>query len=174
MLIRKYKLQLSKNKLILPRQKINNRVIKVRLAAFIVLSLISGHLIAQMTGTRFIKNLQSPGSSGSVTIVQSDEITKLIDRHLYEEGKKKGISGYRLVIFSKYGQSARAEADRAMALFIRNYPDNKAYFTFDYPDYKIYVGDFRTRSEAYKFQKIIEKDFPNAYFRPIRINYPNL
>lgn len=149
-------------------------MIKIRLTVFIVFSLLSGHLFAQVTGSRFIRNLQSPTSGGTVTIVQSDEITKIVDKHLYEEGKKKGISGYRIVIFSKYGPNARAEADKVMAVFIRNYPDTKAYFTFDYPDYKIYVGDFRTRSEAYKFQKIIEKDFPNAYFRPIRINYPNL
>jgi hypothetical protein len=149
-------------------------VIKIRLAVFIIIFPLSGHLFAQNTGSRLIKNIQSPTAGGSVTIVQSDEITKILDKHLYEEGKKKGISGYRIVIFSKYGTKARAEADKAMALFIRNYPDIKAYFTFDYPDYKIYVGDFRTRSEAFKFQKQIERDFPNAYFRPIRINYPNL
>ena len=149
-------------------------MVKIRLAVVIIIFLLSGHLYAQTTGSRLIKSLQSPTAGGNVSIVQSDEITKILDKHLYEEGKKKGISGYRIVIFSKYGPKARAEADKAMALFIRNYPDIKAYFTFDYPDYKIYVGDFRTRSEAFKFQKQIERDFPNAYFRPIRINYPNL
>lgn len=149
-------------------------MIKIRLAVFLLAFLFSGHLFAQLTGSKYIKNIQNPTRGGNVTIVQSDEITKLIDKHLFEEGKKKGISGYRIVIFSKYGPNARAEGDKAMALFIRNYSDTKAYFTFDYPDYKIYVGDFRTRSEAFKFQKLIEKDFPNAYFRPIRINYPNL
>jgi hypothetical protein len=149
-------------------------VIKIRLAVLLAAFLFSSHLFAQLTGSKFIKNIQSPKRGGNISIVQSDEITKLIDKHLFEEGKKKGIAGYRIVIFSKYGPNARAEGDKAMALFIKNYPNTKAYFTFDYPDYKIYVGDFRTRSEAFKFQKKIERDFPNAYFRPIRINYPAL
>lgn len=135
---------------------------------------LSGQLFAQNSGSKYIKNLQNSPKGGQVKIVQSEEITKLVDKHLYEEGKKKGIFGYRIVIFSKYGPTARAEGDKALALFIKNYPDTKAYFTFDYPDYKIYVGDFRTRSEAFKFQRQIERDFPNAYFRPIKINYPAL
>jgi hypothetical protein len=121
-----------------------------------------------------IQDLQNSQKGGKITIVQSDDITRLIDRHLYEEGKKKSIAGFRIVIFSKYGSTARVDADKAMSVFIRNYPDAKAYFTFEYPDYKIYVGDFRTRSEAMKFQKSVEKDFPNAYYRPIKINYPAL
>jgi hypothetical protein len=149
-------------------------VIKIKITVFLSVFLFTSHLSAQLTGSKYIKNLQNTQKGGNVTIIQSDEISKLIDKHLFEEGKKKGITGYRIVIFSKYGPSARAEGDKAMALFIRNYPDTKAYFTFDYPDYKIYVGDFRSRSEAFKFQKQIERDFPNAYFRPIRINYPSL
>jgi hypothetical protein len=135
---------------------------------------LAGNICAQISGTKLITDLQNPQKGGKITIVQSDDITRLIDRHLYEEGKKKSISGYRIVIFSKYGSTAREEADKVLALFIRNYPQTKAYFTFDYPDYKIYVGDFRTRSEAIKFQKEIEFDFPNAYYRPIKINYPAL
>ena len=121
-----------------------------------------------------MQDLQNSQKGGKITIFQSDDITRLIDRHLFEEGKKKSIAGYRIVIFSKYGSTAREEADKTLALFIRNYPETKAYFTFEYPDYKIYVGDFRTRSEAMKFQKQVEKDFPNAYYRPIKINYPAL
>jgi hypothetical protein len=134
----------------------------------------TGNIYAQISGTKLIQDLQNSEKGGKITINESDDITRLIDKHLYEESKKKSISGYRIVIFSKYGSTARVEADKTLALFIRNYPETKAYFTFDYPDYKIYVGDFRTRSEAIKFQKEVERDFPNAYYRPIKINYPAL
>jgi hypothetical protein len=149
----------------------------IRFEKFVPLLFIlffTGNIYAQISAIKFINDLENPQKGGKITITQSSDITRLIDRHLYEEGKKKSISGYRIVIFSKYGSSAREEADRALALFIRNYPQTKTYFTFEYPDYKIYVGDFRTRSEAIKFQKELEMDFPNAYYRPIKINYPAL
>jgi len=145
-----------------------------RLVPFLSIIILAGNLCAQISGTKLMQDLQNSQKGGKITIFQSDDITRLIDRHLFEEGKKKSIAGYRIVIFSKYGSTAREEADKTLALFIRNYPETKAYFTFEYPDYKIYVGDFRTRSEAMKFQKQVEKDFPNAYYRPIKINYPAL
>jgi hypothetical protein len=145
-----------------------------KFVSLIFLLIFTGNICAQISGSKLIQDLQNPQKGGKISIIQSDDITRLVDRHLYEEGKKKSIAGFRIVIFSKYGSTAREEADKALALFIRNYPDTKAYFTFEYPDYKIYVGDFRTRSEAMKFQKDVERDFPNAYYRPIKINYPAL
>jgi hypothetical protein len=145
-----------------------------KFAPLLFLIFLTSNIYAQISATKLLQDIQAPQSNGKITIVQSDDITRLIDRHLYEEGKKKSISGFRIVIFSKYGSTARVEADKALALFIRNYPDTKAYFTFDYPDYKIYVGDFRTRTEAIKFQLEVERDFPNAFYRPIKINYPAL
>ena len=59
--------------------------------SFILFLFLIGNICAQISGTKLIHDLQNPQKGGKVTIVQSDDITRLIDRHLYEEGKKKRI-----------------------------------------------------------------------------------
>jgi hypothetical protein len=145
-----------------------------RLLPLIFIFLIAGNLCAQISGAKFIQDVQSPVNSGSVTILQNDEIARLVDRHLYEESKKKGIVGYRIRVFSNSGSLARKEGEGVMSEFIQKYDDIKTYFNFDSPFYRLYVGDFRTRSEAMKCLKKIEHDFPDAFIVRSKINYPSL
>jgi hypothetical protein len=145
-----------------------------RLLPFIIISLLTSNLYAQISGIKFIQDVQSPINGGKLTIVQNDEIARLIDRHLYEESKKKGIVGYRIRVFSNSGSIARKEGEGKMAEFIQKYEDIKTYFNFDSPFYRLYVGDFRTRSEAMKYLKKIEPDFPDAFIVRSKINYPSL
>jgi hypothetical protein len=97
---------------------------------------------------------------------------KVIDAHLYEESKKKGITGYRIRIFSNSGAQARKQGEIIMAGFLNRYEDIKTYFIFDSPFYLLYVGDFRTHSEAMHFLKEIELLYPDAFIVRSKINYP--
>jgi len=59
--------------------------------------------------------------------------------------------------------------------FKNKYVNMPFYEEFVYPYYKLYVGDFRTESEALKFLKIIERDFPGAFIvRRVNISFPEL
>lgn len=134
----------------------------------------TGNLYAQISGAKFLRDIQSPAKDSKITIVQSEDIARLIDRHLYEEGKKKGIAGYRVRIFSNSGSTARKEGESIMADFLQRNEDIKTYFNFDSPFYRLYVGDFRSRSEAMKFLKKIEQNFPDAFIVRSKINFPAL
>jgi hypothetical protein len=150
-------------------------VIKKRNPVLLVLIMFSaGTLCAQVSGTRFLHDVQSPAKDGKVTISQSEDISKLIDRHLSEESKKQGIVGYRIRIFSNSGARARKEGEDIMARFLQRFDGVKTYYNFDSPFYRLYVGDFRSRSEAMKFQKRIEIEYPDAFIVRCRINYPSL
>jgi hypothetical protein len=142
------------------------------LAFIFLFSAINGN--AQLTGTHLLRSIQQPGFPGKVTIVQSPDITDVLDKHLFEEGKKKGITGFRIRIFSNSGAQARKEGEVIMANFISQYDDIKTYFLFDSPFYLLYVGDFRTHSEAMKFLKEIERIYPDAFIVRSKINYPLL
>ncbi len=131
-------------------------------------------LNAQLTGTKLMRDIQYSGNSGKITIVQDDDIIKLIDRHLLEESKKHGISGYRIRIFSNSGPGAREEGEIIRAGFIGKYDGVQTYYIFDTPYYRLYIGDFRTKSDAMKFYKQIEYEFPDAFIVPSKINYPLL
>jgi hypothetical protein len=134
----------------------------------------TANLYAQISGTKFLHDIQSPVNENKITIVQSEDIVRLVDRHLYEEGKKKGIVGYRIRVFSNSGSLARKEGEDTMAGFMQRYDDIKTYFNFDSPFYRLYVGDFRTRSEAIKYLKKIEQNYPDAFIVRSKINYPAL
>ncbi len=141
---------------------------------FILLFAFASFCNAQLAGTNLARQIQSPGSKGKVTLVQDDAILQLIDRHLYEESKKNGIVGYRIRLFSDSGNKARKEGELMKANFISRYGKMNTYFLFDSPFYLLYVGDFRTHSEAMKFLKQIEPFYPDAFIVRSKINYPSL
>ncbi len=140
---------------------------------FLLLSVVS-ILNAQLSGTKLMRDIEYSNNSGKVTIVQDDDIVKLIDKHLLEGSKRQGISGYRIRIFSNSGAGAREEGEIIRAGFIGKYEGINTYYIFDTPYYCLYIGDFRTKSDAMKFYKQIEYEFPNAFIVPSKINYPLL
>ena len=140
----------------------------------VFLFFLSSNLCAQLTGTKLMRDIQYSGRNGKINIVQDDDIVRLIDKHLFEEGKKKGIAGYRIRIFSNSGPKARKQGETIMGDFISRYGSVTPYFVFDSPFYRLYVGDFRTRSEAMKFLKSVERIYPDAFIVQSRINYPSL
>jgi hypothetical protein len=111
---------------------------------------------------------------GKLNISQDERLNELIRRHISINEQKEGIEGYRIRIFSESGQGARPRATDARARFFNSYPDVDPYLDYDPPNWKVYVGDFRTRSEALKMRKKIERDYPNSFIINSRINLPPL
>jgi hypothetical protein len=56
--------------------------------------------------------------------------------------------------------------------FSARYPDVSAYLTFKAPNYKVRVGDFRTRLDAVRFLQQILTDYPGAYVITDHIHLP--
>lgn len=111
---------------------------------------------------------------GKVKIVQEEAIARQVDKHIWEQSKQKGIQGYRIRIFSDSGPNASSGFEQTKARFNSLFEQIDIHESFDYPFYKIYVGDFRTRSEAMKELVRIEKQFPEAFIVQTRINYPKI
>jgi len=119
----------------------------------------------------FEKLLQPEIKTGAKVIIEQPKtIEKGFLLLIESQRKHQTIQGYRICIFSGSGQKARDNANQARARFLAKYEKVKIYNVFKFPFYKIYAGDFRTRSEAYKFLKQIEFDFPDAYIIPDNIN----
>lgn len=49
-----------------------------------------------------------------------------------------------------------------------------AYLIWESPNYKIRVGDFRSKLDAEKFQRKIDELFPYAFIVRDNINFPSL
>ncbi|HYX09984.1 MAG TPA: hypothetical protein VE912_24875 [Bacteroidales bacterium] len=114
--------------------------------------------------TDFIRQLQEDHfPQGKVTIHQDERINLLVYKHIEQRKKEQGVPGYRIRIFSNSGQSARQNALQEKSRFMKDFPDINSYLIYDSPNFKIYVGDFRTKSQAIKAYKRIVQEFPYAF-----------
>jgi hypothetical protein len=103
---------------------------------------------------------------------QDERLDDLVRRHIELNRENKGMPGYRIRIFSESGQRARPNAHNVQATFFNKYPDIDTHLEYDPPNFKVYVGDFRTRSEALKMQKRIRRDYPYSFIVSDQINFP--
>lgn len=109
-------------------------------------------------------------------IEQDQKIDRLLQLHREAMERERGIPGYRIQIYMDSGNQARLRTQRARADFEQKYPDTKAYITYDEPNFKLRVGDFRTRLDARRFLEEISADYPSdqVYIVIDNINFPDL
>lgn len=119
-----------------------------------------------------IKN--SNEEAGVVEIVCDERLNDLMKtRHAISKDKPV-IEGYRVQVLFASGNNSKKMANDIRTQFLGKYPDVGAYIIWHAPNYKVRVGDFRTKLEAYKFYKEIKADFPSSFIVTDDINLPNL
>lgn len=80
------------------------------------------------------------------------------------------MDGYRVQIY--FGDRNTAQEKRGA--FVRNNPDVGAYLSYLAPNFRLRVGDFRSRLESEKFKKEIARNFPGCYIVKDKIELPPL
>lgn len=112
-------------------------------------------------------------NKGSVTIIKDerlDQITEFIGRKKESiEGSK--IDGYRIQIF--FAES-RSVAQTQKAAFINTNNNHKAYIDYLAPNYRIRVGNFRTKLQAEQFKQTILSTYPTSIVLKDKIELPVL
>jgi hypothetical protein len=98
---------------------------------------------------------------GDLTIRMDSLLPVNYYKFITQSRKVPGVPGYRIRIYSESGVGSKEEQQRVRAKFLSLYPDVDAYYRYDEPFFKVYVGDCRTRSEALKLYDRIKKNFPN-------------
>ncbi len=104
--------------------------------------------------------LSANAQEGSVTVNQNPEIEKLLKL-------KKDISTeeerFKIQIYS----GNRSAAEAAKANFDGSYPEYLSSLKFETPNYKIWVGNFRSRLEADRALIKVKRKFTSAFiFKP--------
>ncbi len=105
----------------------------------------------------------SQAKPGTVEIIEDPKITQLVAKHIHINDSLGTIPGYRIQLVFTSGVNGKKISQEVESEFLKKYPDTKAYLIWDSPNYKVRVGDFRTKLEAMKFQNDIKIAFPNAY-----------
>ena len=70
------------------------------------------------------------------------------------------VRGFRVQI---YAGSDRSNAFSEQARFRNMYKDMDTYINYDEPNYRVKVGDFRSRSEANNFMNLLRQQFKNVF-----------
>ena len=124
----------------------------------------------QRTDTLTTNSSVSKSAWSHLTINSDSNIEELLTIQKEESIRKGGIDGYRVQIY----QGNKDEAYQIKSRFLSFYPNQSAYVTFQTPDFKVRIGDFRTRSEAIKLKYEIKNKFSNPFIVEDIINFPKL
>jgi len=125
-----------------------------------------------LTGSFY--GLYSQNSDGNIKIIQDSRIDTLLSKHAALNEEYAQIEGWRINIFFEAGNNSKKLAIEAKSQFVNRYSDVSCYLIFQEPYYKVRIGDYRTKMEAEKFLKKIERTYPNAFVVKDDINFPKL
>ena len=125
---------------------------------------------SQVDSTLMGRGILSVMGSG-VTVNQSRTMRSALDSYISNNAAKK-LTGYRIRVYFDNGQSARMRSESIARSVSNTFPGIGVYRTFESPNFKVTVGDFRTKDEALKVYHSLKATYPTAIILRETINYP--
>ncbi len=116
---------------------------------------------------RDVISVLGPGA----TVNQSTAVRQALQRYVNANAQKK-ISGYRVRVFYDNAPTARARSESIVRMLRGQYPSLGVYLSFESPNYKVTIGDFRSKDEALRVYNSLKSSYPTAYIIKESINYP--
>lgn len=107
-----------------------------------------------------ILNVNAQKRRGTIQIVGDRKVTDLVNTHVEFNERVKTIPGFRIQIASETGSNSKAKAFSVKEKFLQDYPEISAYLVFDEPNFKVKVGDFITKLDAFVFMQKIKSQYP--------------
>ncbi len=114
---------------------------------------------------------QTPADTLQTGVHGDPRLKTLVFKHndVLKRGK---ASGFRVQI---YFGTDKTKAKEVKSRFLASYASEAhAYEIYEQPNFKIRVGDFRSRLEAYRFLKKIRADFPASFIVESKIEMPSV
>lgn len=108
-----------------------------------------------------------------IKVSQTDAVKRAVEKRIISNSSKL-YSGYRIRIFFDSRRSARDESYAVMSRFNGMFPHIQAYRTYSSPNFKVTVGNFRTRVEAESLLEKLKYDFPEAFIVREKFKYPSI
>ena len=139
----------------------------------VLLVVLSSLSWAQTDGRSISWNPPTDGNTlvvaeeGDVTIHTPAKIEALLRDHAE---RKNPQQGYRVQIFL----GDRTTAENTKRAFLLKNPDTPAYLSWLAPNFRLRVGDLRTRLEAEHLLHELKVTYPGSYIVPDRIEMPRV
>jgi hypothetical protein len=108
-----------------------------------------------------------------VVVRQSPAVRAALNKQVAANAGKQ-YNGFRIRLYFASTRTARDESAAVIRRFNALYPHIQAYRSFASPNFKVTVGNFRTRLEAEALLQRIKGDFPDAFIVRERFKYPTI
>lgn len=145
-------------------------------------------LILSLVGFFMVQTLFAQDLAGSVRsqeptpeslpdelgVERDPRLDKMLEWHIEKNRDREGMEGFRVEIFFSSKMDAREQALNTKVDFLKKYPDYPVHIKFVAPNFRVRVGDFRTKNEAWKLYREIQGDYPTAFVVPDNISFPLL
>jgi len=112
-------------------------------------------------------NNQTYSQFGNISVFASSNIDALIQKHIRININKTKEDGFRIQLIQN---SSRASVLEAKSQFLKYFPNIPTYLSYSSPYFKLRVGDYTDRLEAYRNYKLILRRLPNAFIVPDNVN----
>lgn len=146
-----------------------------RLFLFALISVTGQILFAQDDFLqKKIMGASTPEILTHLNLNQDPRLDKMINWHIEKNMKVDGIEGFRVEIFFSSDINAKENALKKKVEFLSQYPENTVHIKYDAPNFRVRVGDFRTKNEALKLYKEIKNKYPVAFIVADKIDFPLL
>ena len=110
---------------------------------------------------------------GDVCVEENYKVRQAVSRQVEaNKGPEGEVDGYRIRIYFDNKQKSREESQEVMARFKALHPGYNVYLKFNNPNFKVTVGDFRTKVDAQIALKEIIKAFPSAFIVKEKMRFP--
>ena len=106
-----------------------------------------------------------------VKVQQSPAVRQAVVNYI-STNEKKPLTGYRIRVFYDNSPQARGRSQAIENSLKEQYPELAVYRSFESPNYKVLIGDFRSKDEALRVFNTLKKAYPTAYIIKETINYP--
>jgi len=132
--------------------------------AFVLFTIV--HVKAQekggvmVTKDSLITQLQNFRAAMGINPVESKTTTVPSKPVVRSAATRVKVRGFRVQIFAG---ASRNQAFSEQTRFRGMYKDVDTYITYDEPNYRVKVGDFRSRSEANAFMRELRQYFSNVF-----------
>ena len=102
--------------------------------------------------------------------MNADEDILLLIESFKKENTGKQISGYKIQLYS----GSRKGAFDLKLDFMKKVPETTATVVYESPDFKLQVGDYRTKLEAERAMAVIWPQYKSAFVVKTMIDLPKL
>lgn len=126
---------------------------------FLLLFFVGAIAQAQPDSINLVINKSYNGNysrPGTMVVHMDDEISTLMETISEAD---LPLEGYRIQL--SFGR--KEEVNSIRTDFLQKYPECGAYVSWLQPNFRLRIGDFRTRLQAERFKNEIQADYPSCY-----------